>query len=151
MVLIIILLIAIPTYFILRWILKRYQIGNANSQKFIAIISTIILSPLIYVVFVVIWMFSIAYYPKKHFDKNKWKSNIEARYEMSKDIINSKLLIGKTNNEVIDLLGSDYYTHSENHISYDLGIVPGLLNIDPDFLDIYFENQKVYKVEQNGG
>jgi len=95
-------------------------------------------------------MFSITYYPNKDFDQNKWKSNIEARYEMSKDIIDSKLLIGKTKKEVVDLLGSDFYTHGENHIFYDLGFVPGLLNIDPDFLDIYFENEIVNRVEQHG-
>ena len=69
---------------------------------------------------------------------------------MSEDIIESKLLIGKTKQEIVELLGDDYYSYNENHIAYDLGFVPGLLNIDPDVLDIYFENGKVIKVDQHG-
>ncbi|WP_299798942.1 hypothetical protein [uncultured Maribacter sp.] len=148
---IIILLLAIPIYFFFGWILKKYKIGNKKNQAFIAIIPTIIFSPLIYIAIIFFWIFSISYYPNKDFNQSIWKSNIEARYEMSKDIIDSNLLIGKTNKEVVDLLGSDFYTHDDNHISYDLGFVPGLFNIDPDFLDIYFENAKVARVEQHGG
>jgi len=59
-------------------------------------------------------------------------------------------LIGKTKDEVIELLGDDFYSYDENHIVYDLGFVPELLNIDPDVLDIYFENGKVVKVRQYG-
>jgi len=147
---VIILILGIPTYFFFGWIFKKYKIGNEKYRAFIAIIPTIILSPLIYFAIIIIWMFSITYYPNKDFDQNKWKSNIEARYEMSEDIIDSKILIGKTKKEVVDLLGPNFYTHGENHISYDLGFVPGLLNIDPDFLDIYFENEKVNRVEQHG-
>ncbi len=68
---------------------------------------------------------------------------------MSKDIINSKMLIGKTKSEVIELLGNDFSTYDDNHIIYDLGFVPGLLTIDPDILDIYFNEDKVIRVEQH--
>ena len=68
---------------------------------------------------------------------------------MSNDIIKSEILIGKTKEEVIELLGDDFYTYNENHIAYDLGFVPGLFNIDPDVLDIYFEKGKVIKVDQH--
>ena len=68
---------------------------------------------------------------------------------MSKNIINSEMLIGKTKEEVIELLGNKYSDHGENHIEYYLGFVPRMLNIDPDYLDIYFENGKVIKVSQH--
>jgi hypothetical protein len=68
---------------------------------------------------------------------------------MSNDIIKSNLLIGKTKKDVIELLGDDFYSYDENHIAYDLGFVPGLLNIDPDVRDIYFENGRVIKVGQH--
>jgi len=47
------------------------------------------------------------------------------------------------------LLENDFYTYNENHIAYELGFVPGLFNIDPDVLDIYFENGKVVRVGQH--
>ena len=62
--------------------------------------------------------------------------------------VNSEMLIGKTKEEVIELLGDDFYSYDENSIEYDLGFVPMLFNIDPDVLVIYFEKGKVIKVEQ---
>ena len=62
---------------------------------------------------------------------------------MSKNIIKSEILIGKTKEEVIELLGNGYQDYGENHIGYYLGFVPRMFNIDPDILDIYFENGKV--------
>ena len=96
-----------------------------------------------------IGVFSISYYPKTTFNKQKWDENKEERYKMSKNIIKSEILIGKTKDEVIELLGNDFSTYDENHIAYELGFVPELFNIDPDVLDIYFENGKVVRVSQH--
>jgi hypothetical protein len=96
-----------------------------------------------------LWIFSASYYPSNDFDKQEWEANVEERYKMSEDIIESKILIGKTKEEITKLLGQDFYSYNENHIAYELGFVPGLFNIDPDVLDIYFENGKVIKVEQH--
>ena len=148
---IIIFVIAIPIYLLFNWIFRKLKIGNDKNRKFFAIIPTVIVSPLIYVGLIVIWIYSMSYYPKKDFDRSEWKSNVEARYEMSKDIIDSKILIGKTKVEIIELLGAEFYAYGDNHIAYDLGFVPGFMNIDPDYLDIYFDNGKVNKVEQHGG
>jgi hypothetical protein len=148
---IIILILAIPTYFICKWIIKRLKIGNDNNRKFIAVIPTIILSPIIYFGLVMIWIFSVSYYPTSDFDQNEWKSNIEERYKMSEDILESEMLIGKNRDEVINILGNNYSTNNENRLSYELGFVPGLFNIDPDYLDIKFENEIVISVNQYEG
>ncbi len=60
------------------------------------------------------------------------------------------MLIGKTKSDVIQILGSEYSISNENHLSYELGIKPGLFNIDPDYLDIKFENEVVLSVNQSG-
>ena len=146
---IIVLILAIPIYFLTKWILKKLKLGNEKNRKYLAFIPTAILSPLLYSGIISIWIFSISYYPKTDFNKHEWNENKEERYEMSKDIIKSKMLIGKTKKEVIEILGNDFYNNGDNHISYELGCVPGLFNIDPDFLDIYFESGKVIKVEQH--
>jgi hypothetical protein len=145
----IILILAIPVYFLSNWILKKFKLGNDNNRKFLAIIPTIIIGPILYVGIIMIWIFSISYYPKTDFNKQKWESNKEERYKMSNDIIKNELLIGKTKDEVINLLGNEFYKYDDNHIAYDLGFLPGLFNIDPDVLDIYFENGKVIKVGQH--
>jgi hypothetical protein len=148
---IIILILAIPTYFICKWIIKRLKIGNDNNRKFIAVIPTIILSPIIYFGLVMIWIFSVSYYPTSDFDQNEWKSNIEERYKMSEDILESEMLIGKNRDEVINILGNNYSTNNENRLSYELGFVLGLFNINPDYLYIKFENEIVVSVNQYEG
>ncbi len=148
---IIILILAIPTYFICKWIMKKIKIGNDRNRKFFAIIPTVILSPILYIGCVMIWIFSISYYPTSDFDQNQWNSNVEERYKMSKDIIESKILIGKTREEVIQLLGTDFLNNNESELTYELGFVPGLFNIDPDYLDIKLENGIVISVNQYEG
>lgn len=148
---IIILILAIPTYFICRWIMRKIKIGNDRNRKFLAIIPTVILSPILYIGFVMIWIFSISYYPTSDFDQNEWNSNVEERYKMSEDIIESKILIGKTREEVIQILGTDFLNNNESELTYELGFVPGLFNIDPDYLDIKLENGIVISVNQYKG
>jgi predicted PurR-regulated permease PerM len=148
---IIVLILAIPTYFICKWLMTRLKVGNKRNRKFLAIIPTVILSPLIYVGLVMIWIFSISYYPTSDFDKNEWNSNVEERFKMSENIIESEILIGKTREEVIQMLGNDFITNNESEITYELGNVPGLFNIDPDYLDIKLKNGKVISVDQYEG
>jgi hypothetical protein len=146
---IIVLILAFPIYFLSKWILKKWNFGNEKNRKYLAIIPSVVLSPIVYIGLIYLWIFSISYYPTNDFDKQTWESNPEERYKMSEDIIESKMLIGKTKQEIVELLGNDFYSYSENHIAYGLGFVPGLFNIDPDVLDIYFENGKVTKVGQH--
>ena len=146
---IIVLILAIPIYFLSKWILKKWNFGNEKNRKYLAIIPSVVLSPIVYIGLIYLWIFSISYYPTNDFDKQTWESNPEERYKMSEDIIESKMLIGKTKQEIVELLGNDFYSYSENHIAYGVGFVPGLFNIDPDVLDIYFENGKVTKVGQH--
>ena len=146
---IIVLILAIPIYFLSKWILKKWNFGYEKNRKYLAIIPSVVLSPIVYIGLIYLWIFSISCYPTNDFDKQTWESNPEERYKMSEDIIESKMLIGKTKQEIVELLGNDFYSYSENHIAYGLGFVPGLFNIDPDVLDIYFENGKVTKVGQH--
>jgi hypothetical protein len=145
---VIILILAIPTYFLSKWVLKKLKFGNDKDRKYIALFPTLILSPILYFGIILLWMFSISYYPSNEFNKQEWEANHEERYKMSEDIIDSKMLIGKTKEEITRLLGQDFWAINKNHIAYKLGTLPRLFNIDPDALNIYFENEKVIKVEQ---
>ncbi len=79
----------------------------------------------------------------------KWSTNQETRYELSKDIIGSRMLIGKTKLEVLKILGDENNKIEENHWIYYLGTRPELFNIDPDMLKIEFIDGKVIKVSQH--
>ena len=148
-VLIIILLLTIPTYIFSNWVVKKNNIEDKRNRRIYSAIATIIISPIIYVFLVFSFFMYISYYPSKDFDKSEWNTNIETRYEYSEDIIESKILIGKTKEQVIELLGVNYLSSSnDNQIEYELGYVPGLFNIDPDFLQIKLQDNKVIEVYQ---
>lgn len=83
------------------------------------------------------------------FNEAKWTNNPSERYELTRHLIESELLIGLTKDEVRNLLGEYDYTYDENHWAYGIGYVPGLFNIDPSVLDVYFENERVIKVTQH--
>lgn len=147
-VFVIILLLGIPVFFIWRWLLKKY-IKSDKSRIIATWIATIITAPFIYIGVILIWLYTLSYYPTNDFNKEKWLSDTEKRYEMSGDIIESEMLIGKTKSEVKQILGDDGNEDESDNWSYSLGFKPGFANIDPDVLDIEFKDGKVVKVGQH--
>ena len=91
----------------------------------------------------------MSYHPTHDFDKEKWFADKETRYNLSEDIIESEMLIGKTKSEVRQILGDENNTDQSDNWSYYLGFKPGFANIDPDVLDIEFKDGKVIKVGQH--
>ena len=141
--------ISIPTFFLLRWTLKKFIKTDDSLRRLITWTGTIILTPLIYVGLIVVFVFYVSYYPTKEFNETGWRTEKEKRYEMTKDIIDNDLLIGKTKEEIVKTLGDDYFKYNEDHWGYEVGFVPGLFNIDPDVLDILFKDDKVESVGQH--
>ncbi len=90
----------------------------------------------------------IHYYPSRDFDAKKWRDDVEKRYELSEDLIESKVLVGKTMDEVRQLLGDDYDISGKEEWTYYLGVRPQLFPIDHDYLRIEFKDGRVVKVEQ---
>lgn len=75
---------------------------------------------------------------------------MEKRYEMSKNLIESQMLIGKTKAEIKQLLGASNDPDENNNWNYYLGMKPGIISIDPDILEIEFKDGKAVKVWQRG-
>ena len=144
----IILILAIPTFLIFRWIFKK-QIKDRKKLNITSLMATIIATPLIYFLIIMLWIFSISYYPSKDFDRQKWISDKEKRYELSEEIIESEMLIGKTKAEVKQILGDEQNADDSDLWNYYLGYKPQLFGIDPDVLDIEFKNGIVIKVGQH--
>ena len=142
-------LMAVLLYFPISWLLSVLRVESKRTQRIGALVIAIGISPFIYGGIISAWVYSTSIYPTETFNKEKWATNSEKRYKMVEDIIESDLLEGKTIEEVIVLLGNEYSTHNHNQISYYIGFVPGMLNIDPEYLDIYFDNGKVVRVERH--
>lgn len=90
----------------------------------------------------------LIYLFEERFDKNQWRSDPLRRYQMVDDIIESQLLIGKTKDEVIFLLGEPNSSISGKRdvFLYRLGNPPSFFESKKEQLLIAFENEKVMKV-----
>ncbi len=144
----IIIFLGFWTFFFWRWLFKRL-IKDDKKRKIATWCTTIFVSPIIYILIMLVFFFCLSYYPTHDFNKQKWESDTEKRYELSEDLIESKILIGKTKKEVIEILGEPDGWKEDDYWSYYLGFKPSLLGIDPDYLDINFKNNKVITVGQH--
>ena len=148
---IILLIIATPIYFLSKFILKKRNLENKKNIEYLALIPTVIITPIIYASLIISLIFYVEYYPKEHFDKQKWDTNIEERYIMSNEIVKSEMLIGKTREEVIEILGNERTTSwsNEKRLEYYLGCSPAMFLCTEHYLEIIFENGKVIEVLQH--
>lgn len=142
-------IIAIFTFLLVRWRFKKI-FGSEDVLRIpLTWGATIIFTPLIFYALMMIYSLYATYYPSRDFNQAEWISDHENRFEMTDDLISSKILIGKTKDEVKKFLGDDFYLYDENHWGYDVGLVPRMFSVDPDILDIYFKDGHVEKVGQH--
>lgn len=142
------LVIGIVTFFILRWTLKKFV--KADKVRIgLTWIGTAILTPIIYVGLITVFFSILFYEPTRDFDREKWLADKEGRYEMRDDIVESKILNGKSKKEVIDLIGlPDFGTDTTKIWNYDLGTSGAGLGWQFNTLLVTFDNDRVVKVEK---
>ncbi|MEH6534928.1 MAG: hypothetical protein V7719_00940 [Psychroserpens sp.] len=114
----------------MRFILKKY-----DKVLFVFFVAMLISSFLI-------WAF------EERFDQDDWRSSPSTRYKMAEDLIDSELLIGKSKDDVIVLLGTFYDTNpnGKDNIIYKLGKAPSFFESKVERLFVVFENEIVTKV-----
>ncbi|MFD2543246.1 hypothetical protein ACFSSB_13010 [Lacinutrix gracilariae] len=90
------------------------------------------------------WLF------EERFNAEQWHSQPLTRYKMVEDIIESNILIGKTKQEVILLLGEAIPSslNGKEHLVYALGKPPSFFEPKNEILVVIFENHLVIKVIQ---
>ena len=146
-VIIINLILALPTFFLCKFLSRKIK---AERTRQIAIWSaTLLFTPIVYVALIVGWISYARYYPERAFDKEVWKTEVETRYELTDDLIDNKKLIGKTKEEIIELLGQEGVSMDSSLWTYYIGFKRGS-GIDPDVLEIEFKNGKVAKCWTRG-
>ena len=89
-----------------------------------------------------IWLF------EERFDESRWQSNPARRYKMADDLIDQKLLIGKTKDEVISLLGHPEFfdENTDDYITYAMGQAPSFKRGLRDRLVVVFKDGLVIEV-----
>lgn len=131
-------------------------VNTIDKRKWITIPLSLILTPFLYfyAFYPMINIFS-SYHHQKYFDSELFMENPSFRYEMYDNIEASDTLLGKSKDNVIEMLGDyewltwDYEKDdfNENSWNYGMGIWPGAFNTQSEVLKIIFKDDKVIKVK----
>ncbi|WCO01403.1 hypothetical protein [Psychroserpens ponticola] len=91
---------------------------------------------------------SLIYLFEERFDKNVWSTQPSKRHQMVDHIIESQMLLDKTKDEVLFLLGEPNSSFSEEKyiFLYRLGQAPSFFESNREQLLVAFKNNRVYKV-----
>lgn len=143
----ILLLLAIPVFFFWRFVLKKF-VSMTRIRKILTWLLTLMTTPLLYMGLVFLLITAVTYYPRYDFDQEKRRADPEQRYEMSQDMIESKMLLAKTKEEVKELLGEPDSADGALR-TYYVWFSPRLFAVDPDHLAIEFDAEgRVVDVRQ---
>lgn len=85
---------------------------------------------------------------EKEFNQTEWLTSPSMRYQMSKDIVESNMLYGKTKEDVIAILGNGERStlKGKEHIVYSIGTPSAFFEEKEEKLVVIFENDLVFKV-----
>lgn len=150
--LIILLAIGLVWYYSWRWLLSKVKSKVLGFVMVVIIgISTV---SLIIGAMMLLFFLAFTYYPEHDFDKNRWISEPDKRYEMTGSLITGELLMGKSKDEVAMLLGTErrleWTKDGLDCWQYDIGDKPTFgMDLDPDAIDVYFKNGKVVRVYEH--
>jgi hypothetical protein len=139
-------ILAIPTFFLVRLTFKKINpTWNRLRNPFIWL-TTFFLTLVIYVGLFLTWICIETYYPERDFDKEAWTENEEKKYENANNLVDNQKLIGLTKTEIKEKLGEPNY-ENENSMTYYLGFSPRhFFGIDPDWLEIMFDQDKAKEI-----
>ncbi len=105
--------------------------------KHLSIPLALIISTIIAVIFAsIIFLLATGYISS--FSREKWDNNERLRHYMIEDLENKHKIIGKTKEEIIDIIGEPSYTSDKNGEIIEYYI--GFSMIDPIGYEIQFEN-----------
>lgn len=135
--------------------LSGFFTKTKSTRIILSTVIPIVFSPATALVSVVASLVFTIWYYQKDFDKHSWDTDIDCRWMMTRDIINSDLIKGKSKLDVFKILSGDSsQIRAQDKIlkkftwEYEVGYPPEIINIDPDYLIVEFENDTVSKVWQ---
>lgn len=127
-----------------------------NKRKWLNIILALLITPLAYFyIWYPISTIFLPYHHHKQFDSTEWTEKPGLRYEMIDHMITSEYLIGKSKEDVGQLLGqvqwlswNDAKKDFDPDVwNYGLGLIPGAFQDIKEDVEITFVNDKVIQVK----
>lgn len=151
-----IITIALVVLLLITFVLVFMFVKTIDNRLWLTFIVSIVITPLVYFygVYPMINIFS-NYHHEKYFSKELWKDKPALRYELSSNLIASKILIGQTKKEVSYTLGAYEWlswdvikkNHNPNKWNYAMGFEPGAFNSKKECLELTFEHNKVVAIK----
>ncbi len=145
--------IAVAAYFLSRTVFRKFNIKSEKNRKVYTVITTVILTPVICLILGFTVIGTVIFFENNsgnsYFSSYKWKEQPSKRQYMSQDLIRKNRLIGKTKEEVIEMLGEDFHYFDDSIIYYRLKRFPWLFSREPAILKIHFWNECVVEVTQS--
>ncbi|TGV01651.1 hypothetical protein [Flavivirga rizhaonensis] len=145
------------TFLVLVFVLVWLFANTIDKRKWVSLLISLLLTPVVYfyVFYPLLNIFS-SYHHQKYFNTEAWKDKPELRYEMSQEILDKSLFLGKSKKEVETLLGkSEWYgwndslkRESTNKWNYNLGFKPGAFNNMQECIELDFINNTVVGIRQ---
>ncbi len=91
---------------------------------------------------------TLFYFNEWRFTEEDWKAGAGKRHEIVDDLLDSKILLKKTKEEVLTILGEPSESISSNQelFIYELGVPHTFSEPKAEQLLIYFENNKVERL-----
>lgn len=143
-------------FMLIVFVLLFLFLKTVDKRKWLTFLISLILTPVVYFYVAYPFINIISnYHHQKYFDSEDWIEKPALRYEMIDNVIENKVLLGKTKEEVQSLLGNfEWLTWNDakniedsNLWNYSLGIEPGAFNTKKDVLEITFNNNIVIKLK----
>jgi len=143
-------------FFIAIFVLVFLFVNTIDKRKWLNILVSLVLTPIVYfyVFYPILNIFS-SYHHEKYFNSQAWKEKPALRYEMMDNILKTDTLIGKSKQDIEQLLGTYEWlswndsikNHDYNLWNYAMGLKPGAMNTKKECMTIIFKNGKVANIE----
>lgn len=98
------IIIVLIIFYSIKYLLNKFSFFK--SRKILKIITSFLSSILVYLGGIYLLFSIILSSPKIEFDENLWKSNNKIRYQMVDDLLTSKKILNKSNDELINIIGN---------------------------------------------
>lgn len=170
LILFLIVSIGLSLYYFNKKDIRHKKLSDKIKYWIIATLLIALSFVVVFTIYIAIVIKIESYYQDKEFTTKEWTDNPDKRFELIKNLMDSKKLNGKNNLEMISVLGQfntntaknkddimvnglyDNFPDTTNtnvDFVYYLGTKPGLLQ-SPLFLFIWFKNDTVSKYEIRG-
>lgn len=135
----------VPVYFACRWAARKL-FSDQQAQRIATWAATVLVTPLAGIAGVAALLFVGTWYPDRNFSAERWRSRPGKRYELSKDLIESRRLHGMTAMEVTWLLGEPDEIGDCGTWNYEMGCI----FMDGEVLEVEFLGGRVASVRSPG-